>query len=234
MLQRGEVKMHFVSMFIAPIALAMTVNPVSFPLFMRYGFSSVIEFEETPSKIVLGDQSLFQVEKLDRGVVIKPLVTYATTNMFVYFKTKETRLFVLTASEDAEPTFYKKFTTIAAPAPLTKKSISTVKYVRGARIKNSSFDKKKDFLTIDIELSADSSAKVVPNWEQIRLKFKDRFLKPSKLWSERREIQRDSSVKTRLIFAKPNVPYDLREVTVVIPIRGSAKGFTAGLRGGRS
>ena len=101
--------MKLIAILFSQMAFAMNVGPTTFPVFLKEGFSSILEFEEAPTQVVLGDQNLFQIEKLNRSIIIKPLTAYATTNMFVYFKGKETKLFILTASEETEPTYYKKF-----------------------------------------------------------------------------------------------------------------------------
>lgn len=226
--------MILIALFLSQTALAMNVNPTPFPVFLKEGFSSILEFEEAPTQVVLGDQNLFQVEKLERAIVIKPLVPYATTNMFVYFKKKETRLFILTASEDNEPTYLKKFTSLVPPKPTTISTHQATRvYGRKAVVHKSIFDSKKDFLTVDFEISADDSAKITPDWDRIRLKHKDRFVSPSKLWSERREVQRDASIKARLVFTKPNIPFDLRDVSIVVPVKGSTKPFLVSLKPGR-
>jgi hypothetical protein len=77
-------------------------SPAPLPIFLKMGFSSVLEFSEAPSRVVLGDNQGFKVERLDESIVIKTLVPYANTNMFVYFRAQEPQLFVLTASEEAE------------------------------------------------------------------------------------------------------------------------------------
>lgn len=224
--------MIFLSLLISQaLAASPAMGPSAFPVFLKEGFSSILEFEESPTQVVLGDQNVFQIERLNCSIVIKPLTPYATTNMFVYFKTKETRLFILTASEESEPTYYKKFETII-PKPIEKpKSLAFTKYPRGLHMKSSDFDKKKDYLTVDFIIAADSSGKIAPGWDLIRLKYKERIINPTKLWSERREAQRDSYVKARLIFAKPNVPEDLKNVSLIVPIRGWTKSWTANLNG---
>ena len=80
--------------------LADPIPAVPFPVFLRQGFSSVLEFEEAPTRVVLGDTQNFQVEKLDKSLILKTLVPYATTNMFAYFREKDPKIFILTASED--------------------------------------------------------------------------------------------------------------------------------------
>lgn len=218
------------SLFILQAFASTSLGPTTFPVFLKEGFSTILEFEEAPTQVVLGDQNLFQVERLNRSILIKPLTPYATTNMFVYFKSKDTRLFLLTASEESEPTYYKKFESFI-PKPIEKPRVSVpVRYLRGAHLKTSDFDKKKDYLTVDFIIAADSSGKIAPNWDLIRLKFKNRILSPSKLWSERREVQRDSVIRARLIFLKPNIPSDMMDVSILVPIKGSAKALNMELK----
>lgn len=221
--------MMLIALFLSQVAFATNVNPTPFPVFLKEGFSSVLEFDEAPVQIVLGDSTQFQVERLNRSVAIKALSPYATTNMFVYFKNKETRLFILTVSEDALPTYYKRFSSAAIPAPKTKTPAPSIRYDRSVKITGVSFDKKRDFLTIDLELSANADGKMSPNWDLVRLKHKDRFLMPRKLWSERQDIQRDSRIKARLIFAKPNVSERFNDVSLIVPIKGSTNSFTLSL-----
>lgn len=214
-------------LFISQV-FAANISPTPFPVFLKEGFSSILEFEEAPTQVVLGDQNLFQIEKLEKSIVIKPLVTDASTNMFVYFRTKSTRLFILNASDDNEPTFYKKFETFVAPKP--KNSLKAVPLARGVSQKSATFDKKKDYFTVDFLVSADAKSKVAPEWDEIRLKYKDRYMAPSKLWSERKEAQMDSAIKARLVFTKPNIPSDLKQVSVIVPIKGESKPMILNLR----
>lgn len=226
--------MKWMQIILPFVAFAANATPTAFPVFLKEGFSSILEFEESPTQVVLGDQNLFLVERLGKSIIIKPLTPYATTNMFVYFKAKDTKLFILTASEESEPTFYKKFDTPVLPnAENSKTPIVVRKYPKGIKVTSSSYDPKKDYLTVDFIVAADSTGKIAPSWDLIRLKYKDKVISPSKLWSERKEAQRDSHIKARLIFTKPNVPADLKDVGIVVPSKGEAKPFTEKLKAGR-
>ncbi len=231
--------MKWIVILFSQMTFATNSAPTTFPVFLKEGFSSILEFEESPTQVVLGDQNLFLVERLGKSVVIKPLTAYATTNLFVYFKEKATKLFILTASEEADPTFYKKFESAPVNDSVTTKAAPPIqnreprKFVKGIKIVSSQYDGKKDYLTVDFVVSADSTNKVSPNWDLIRLKYKERMISPTKLWSERREAQRDSQIKARLIFAKPNVPADLKEVSVVVPTKTESKPFVEKLKAGR-
>ena len=216
---------------------ASQVPPSAFPIFLKAGFSSVLEFDETPIRVVLGDGQSFQVEKVDRSLVIRTLAAYAASNMFVYFKGEDPRLFVLTASEDANPTYYKKFEKDAPLKPVQKvptsiphlifKTEPKIGYT--VRVLRADFDTKKDYLTLDCELSSQSKELLKPVWNLVRMTYKSKALTPVKLWSERQNVQKDSHVKFRLIFTKPNVPRDLKGVNLVIPLLGQASAISVSI-----
>lgn len=197
--------------------------PTPFPVFLREGFSTVLEFEEAPIRVVLGDSQSFQVEKLDQSIVVKTLATNTASNMFVYFKTKPPRLFVLTASDEVEPTYYRKFATIVSPRPKPT-SVNVVKRtLQAALLRSAAFDNKKDYLTIEVDITAGSNARLIPDWSKARLLYQKQSIEPKRLWSERKEIQKDSKVKARFIFYRPNIPKQLTNSTLVIPLKGESK-----------
>jgi hypothetical protein len=217
------------------VAVASEIPPAPFPVFLKAGFSSVLDFEDPPTRVVLGDSQSFQVEKLEKSLVVKTLVPYATSNMFVYFKNNETRLFVLTASEDSQPTYYKKFEKPQLPKPPmpSKESNSLARFsFRGAKVTSTHFDAKKDYLIVETEFSADSTGVVKPNWNLVRLKTNDRTISPFKVWAERKEVQKDSRIKARFIFAKPNLSRDLSGVSFVVPLIGDTRTFSILLKRG--
>lgn len=213
------------------IVFAQSVPLTPFPVFLKEGFSSVLEFESVPTKVVLGDPQSFQVEKLNNSVVVKTLTPYATSNMFVYFKSSKPRLFILTASEDAEPTYYKKFETLVIPQSKVATKPKPVRFVRGMQVVSTQFDKKKDYLTIEVQIQADSRWIIKPEWKLIRLMHNQRNIKPDKLWSERQDIQKDSKVTARFIFKKPNLPRDMKDVRLVMPLLGNFKPLVVSLGG---
>lgn len=211
------------------VALAAP-TPVPFPLFLRQGFSSVLEFEESPRRVVVGDLQSFQVEKMEKSLVVRAQTAYATSNMFVYFDKGEPRLFVMTASEDAEPTIYRKFEEQKVE-PKAATPISETKPVRGTRILGAKFDGKKDYLTVDLLLVANGTGVIRPNWELARLKSGELAIKPIKTWAERKEVQKDSEARARFIFVKPNAPKNLQEVRLVLPLQGQTTPISLSLGG---
>lgn len=203
----------------ATSAHAKVESPQPFPVFLKLGFSSVLEFDETPARVVLGDPQKFQVERLEKSLVIRTLAPYAASNMFVYFQDRDPAFFILTASEDAEPTYHKSFVSPQLPVPLAMPMARTGP-LRAVRISKASFDTRKDYLTVDLLLTANSAEVMKPKWDLIRMMNNSSAIVPTRLWAERKSIQKDSSVKARLIFAKPNVPRNLSGTSLVVPFEG--------------
>jgi hypothetical protein len=224
----------YLLLLIPALAWGLELPPTPFPVFLKAGYSSILEFYTSPSRVVLGDTQSFQVERLDHSIVLKTLTPYASTNMFVYFKDAPTRLFVLTASEDAQPTYYKKFENPAPPKAVPDRASVNRRYVRSSRVKSIRFDAKKDYLTVEAEITSDSAEIIRPNWPLVRLKQGTRVIAPIQLWSERKDVQKDSTVRSRFIFAKPNITRSLDEATLVIPIEGDTRTISLPLKGNRS
>ena len=227
----------FVTSLIAPSLALASLTPTQqaapMPVFLRLGFSSVLEFEDAPTRVVLGDSQAFQVERLDKSLVLRTLVAYATSNMFAYFKEAPPKLFVLTASEEAEPTYFRKIEVpkalLAPPQPTQRAGIVAVK-AGVSQIVSAIFDPKKDYLTVETKLCADSNGILRPNWNLIRLRYQTGVIVPFKLWAERKEIQKDATVRARFIFAKPNIPRDLTDVALIVPIEGQVTPLSLNLK----
>jgi hypothetical protein len=216
--------------FFSTFIYAAEVSSPPFPVFLKTGFSSVIEFEEKPTRIVLGDPNSFQVERLGNSIAVRPLTDYAVSNLFVYFMSTPKKILLLKASEDVEPTFYKKFETIMPKVLKVDKPQSTVRK-RELKILSTQFDIKKDYLIVEVALSADRQGKIFPKWEGVRMQSGSSYITPSKLWSERKEVQRDAMTKARFIFIKPNVSKDLKNVSLIVPVKGESNPFVVKLRG---
>lgn len=201
--------------------LANTSAP--FPLFLKTGFSSVIEFNAIPSQVVLGDTKSFQVERLNKSLAIRSNTSEATSNLFVYFNNQEPYIFTLTSSDEAEPTFYKKFDFPDVQKKSNPQVTIPIKKVATTRVLSAVFDRKKDALNIEIILAAPSKSKVSPEWEKTRLKVGKQEIKPNELWSEREVVQKDSSVKARFQFLKPDIPRNLGQSILNLYTKESKK-----------
>lgn len=218
----------FILLFSTAYASPLPLTP--FPIFLKIGYSSVLEFDNPPTKIILGDGSNFQVEKLDNSLVLRTLASSATSNLFVYLKSGEVRLFTLTASEEAIPTHYKEFK--KAPIPKPTKSTPAFSYKKGARLISAKFDTKKDFLTVEVSLTADSKESITPNWEWVDLRQGREVFKAKSTWAEREVIQKDSTVKARFTFLRPNISRKLTGTILQIPVKGYASPIQISLKGG--
>lgn len=208
----------------------VTATQIPHPLFLKLGFSSILEFSKMPIKVIIGDQQAFQIEKLEKSIIVRPLINYAVSNLFVYFKDSSPKLFTLTASEDSNPSLYnyfdleptKQFSSefnTSSKANNKSKKVN-FKNKEGVTLMKVYFDKSKDYLTIDFEISAGAEKIILPKWELIRLSNKDLKISPFKIWSERQEVQKDSIIKSRIIFLRPNVEKSLRDCFLIVPMKG--------------
>ena len=142
--------------------------------------------------------------------------------------------FSLTADEDAVPTEYRKFEVIRPvknPAPVLSKTASKLK--RGAFLKSVSWDKSKDYLTVDGYINANQDSAISPKCEMIRLVDGNKRISPYKVWSERKEVQKDSTIKFRFIFLRPNVNKDLKKNFIIIPLQGKTETLHLELKKGK-
>lgn len=202
-------------------AFAINLPLAPFPVFLKPGFSSILQFDEIPTRVVVGNPQVFQIQRIGHSLAIRTLVTSASSDMFVYFRSEPPRLFVLTASQKVNPTFYKRFGAIAEQIRAMKRAAAIrrpIRYWRGLRLLHLHFDREKDFLTVGVLISADSRSELKPKWNQIAILYKHETIRPDKLWAERKEIQRDSMVHARFIFKKPNLPRNLRLAKLLIPL----------------
>lgn len=202
------------------------IPPVAQPIFLKLGFSSVIEFDEEPEKVIVGDRQNFQVEKTNKSLVIRSLNPYASSNLFVYFKKHATQIYSLTADEEALPTLLKKVTlnnlvenkkTDVIKNELSEKIVK--KYSTHLKLRKTEYTKAKDYLTIDYWVITGSDSKLSPVWKKIRLKCGKTEIPPYKTWAEREEIQKDSEIKARVIFLRPNVGQSLSLCTLILPLK---------------
>ena len=209
------------------LAMANPLPPTTTPVFLKTGFSTILQFDQNPSRVVLGDAQAFQVERMKDSLVVRPLLDSATSNLFVYFPNDEVLVFVLKAESNAEPTFLRTFQTKLqlAPKPTTKRRLA-----ESFRVVSSKFDDKKDYLSVLVEVRAGTKA-VLPRWGLVKLEWPGSSLAPVRLWSERKEVQVDSQIKARFIFAKPSLPRALQGARLILPLLDRENPLEAQLKG---
>ncbi|WP_215413843.1 hypothetical protein, partial [Escherichia coli] len=72
-----------------------------------------------------------------------------------------------------------------------------------------------------------------PRWELVELRHKSLAFKAKTMWAERKVIQKDSTVKARFVFLRPNISKNFAESYLQIPVQGFASPIRINLKGGR-
>ena len=202
---------------LSAVAFASEAQPTTFPVFLKQGFSTILEFQDLPTKVVIGDSKNFQIERVEKSILIKPLIEDGSSNLFIYFKREAPRLLLLRVSEDAEPLLYKRFENVIVPKTIVpSKSVQPPK----TKVLSTTFSKKKDYLVVDVLLVAQSDSLIQPKWEMTEIVSKNQKFRPTKVWSERKDIQRNTGVRSRFVFYRPNIPLNLRGTLISIPLVG--------------
>lgn len=65
------------------------------------GIATIIQVPDSPNSVVVGDQSAFKVEYLDRAITIKPLSFGAKSNLYVYTEWKRYNVQLVAGPESA-------------------------------------------------------------------------------------------------------------------------------------
>ncbi len=73
------------------------------------GYSTILQFDSSPTSVVLGDQDAFKVEYVSDGLTIKPLIPGVKTNLFV-FTNYERYNFRLSATSSTQADYLVKVT----------------------------------------------------------------------------------------------------------------------------
>ena len=63
------------------------------------GIATIIQVPDSPNSVVVGDQSAFKVEYLDRAITIKPLIGWAKSNLYIYTEWKRYNVQLITGAE---------------------------------------------------------------------------------------------------------------------------------------
>ena len=206
---------------------ALAARPiVAYPLFLKKGYSGVVNFTESPARVVLGDSKLFQIERLKSSLIIRPLFEEATSNLFVFFKTADPKLFLLSAKKDADPNFYLDFDYPVRATPVgqyeTKPKLFTHSSAGvGFRVIEKNFSDKRDYLLLKVGIRNNDYSLLNPIWDASRLKYKGKFFAPSKVWAERKSIFKSSEVRATFEFTRPGVLESMEGVELVIPLSDS-------------
>jgi len=126
------------------------------------GIATIIETPESIQSAIIGDQSGFKIEYLDRAVTIKPLRAAAKTNLYLQTANRRYDLRLETrGQESADYIIYLRATD--SHGPIVWKDVSrtvagkflTLKCLRVARL-------PQGFLMLDLRLSSKDKEKISP------------------------------------------------------------------------
>lgn len=210
------------SLFVFVFTSVAVADPAPYPIFLKPGFSSVLEFDKAPSKVVLGDAEAFQIERLESSIVIRPKTDDAVTNLFVYFEKVPPKMFLLRSSSEADPALYRKFQAAAPPRGAESPGSSKAPR-RASAIRSVSVDPKKEFVLIEAEFIGTGRSALRPSWNSAKLKIGRNSIAPTKTWVERREIPPGAAVRARFTFEHDRVPEGANGSMLVIPMGGGSE-----------
>ncbi len=63
------------------------------------GIATIIQVPDSPNSVIVGDQSAFKVEYLDKAITIKPLIGGAKSNLYIYTEWKRYNVQLVTGAE---------------------------------------------------------------------------------------------------------------------------------------
>lgn len=131
------------------------------------GIATIIQVPDRPTSVVIGDQSAFKVEYLDKAITIKPLIPNAKTNLYIYTDWQRYNVkLVPTQKNLADYVVYLQ------PKIEKKKSvqINWKKFNNHLKNENLRLDVEKIGSTknglylIDFNISANKNEKINPEW----------------------------------------------------------------------
>lgn len=135
------------------------------------GIATIIQVPDRPNSVVVGDQDAFKVEYLDQAITIKPLMSGAKSNLYVYTDYKRFNVELISGTEDSSDyVVYLDF-------PKEKKLKGTVDtnvnwFTFSNQLKNEHLElsvrrigKVKDgILMIEFEFKSSAKEKINPEW----------------------------------------------------------------------
>lgn len=91
------------------------------------GIATIIQVPDRPNSVVVGDQNSFKVEYLDQAITIKPLVSGAKSNLYIYTDWRRFNVELVTGPQAVSD--YVVYLDIAKASPqVAKKKKSSIKW----------------------------------------------------------------------------------------------------------
>lgn len=216
------------------ILSALAINSFAETIYLKPGRSSVIQFNEAPVGIILGNPKAFQAERYGSNLVLRSNVASASTNLFVLFKKSDLKSFDLHCDPELKQTSVLKVdypelvqtsnTDTFKPIQQTMPKDDILKLPRNQlflRVMSASWTKHKDYLNITVRITNTHDHRKTLGWKYASLKKGDKFIVPAAVRARRAEVAPNEQIYTKLEYKRPDVPADLKDIKLVLPVKDS-------------
>jgi len=180
------------------------------------GIATIVQVPDRPTSVVIGDQASFKVEYLDKAITIKPLMTGARTNLYVYTDWQRYNIKLIpTTKQTADYVVYIKPKVVQKkPEKINWSKFSN--YLRNEKIKLSISkigNTKNGLYLIDFNLTSKKKENFKPEWIWLtqngktipihRLFIDELKLRPGKnvsglILAKRNDLNRSSPIRVEL------------------------------------
>lgn len=219
-------RIAFLGVMYAAAAWASDPRPPSNArVHMKHGYSAVRAFNEAPTKAVLGSERAFQVERLGKSVLMRPLVHEGASNLILYFGESNPFVLELLASDVFIPISFEVVDYPPVKKPKPQEPLRGGKAGIKARtglemeLQSAQFDKEHNYLNVSVVLKNNAYTSALPQWEAAELRYKKLKFKTKKTWAKKRDLRLGDNVEAHFEFVRPSVPQNLDGVDLVLPIQ---------------
>ena len=135
------------------------------------GIATIIQVPDRPNSVVVGDQDAFKVEYLDQAITIKPLMSGAKSNLYVYTDWKRFNVELVSGSEEgADYVVYLDLPKDKKVKDVQTSGIKWSQFTNNLKNENLELLVKKvgrtndGVLLIEVEFNSNSKQKINPEW----------------------------------------------------------------------
>lgn len=130
------------------------------------GIATIIQVPDRPNSVVVGDQDSFKVEYLDQAITIKPLVSGASSNLYVYTDYRRFNIELITGPQAvSDYVIYLKQPKVKKPDPVQWKKFNNSLTNDSLRLlikRIGTFH--KEICLVEFELTSNSHLTFKPDW----------------------------------------------------------------------
>ena len=135
------------------------------------GIATIIQVPDRPNSVVVGDQDSFKVEYLDQAITIKPVLSGAKSNLYVYTDWKRYNVELISGAEvSADYVVYLQTPKEKQPSQNGNTSISWTNFKNTLRNENLVLEIKRlgrareGILLVEFVIKSNSKEKFNPEW----------------------------------------------------------------------